>query len=117
LAVGASRGRLVRQLLTESLLLGVLSAFASLVLAWCGIAVLSAVNPATGGSLERFNVSGLTLLGLSLIHLEWRALLFTFGAAILTALLFGLALFGDRETANQFGISGRGYHRPPSFTE
>lgn len=90
LAVGASRGRLVRQLLTESLLLGIFGGFASLALALLGLQLLSAIKP-DGGAIGRIHVTGLTLLGLSSIHLDWRALSFTFLIAVLTAVLFGFA--------------------------
>jgi len=93
LAVGANRGRLVRQLLTESLLLAVLGAVASVALAYVGVRALEAVNPAFGGRL-----SGLALLGLTSIRLDTRALLFTFAIALATGVLFGLipALQGSR---------------------
>jgi putative ABC transport system permease protein len=90
LAVGANRGRLVRQLLTESVVLSAMGAAASLALAWWGVGVLSAINPVAGNPFGR-RVSGLTVLGLSSIRLDSSALLFTFGVALLTGILFGLA--------------------------
>jgi putative ABC transport system permease protein len=90
LAVGARRARLVRQLLTESVLLAVTGAAASLVLAWCGVQALGAINPVAGNPFGR-RLSGLTVLGLSSIRLDSRALLFTFTIALATGILFGLA--------------------------
>ena len=78
LAIGAGRGRLVRQLLTESLVLAACGALASLPLA-----VL------TRDLLWRFRPPDFPLtvdLGL-----DWRVLGFTLGVTLLTGLLFGLA--------------------------
>ena len=76
LAMGAGRGRLVRQLLTESLLLAVMGAAAGLLVAQWGTRALVRL---IGGSIA---------LDLSL---DPRVLGFTAAAAALTALLFGLA--------------------------
>lgn len=89
LAVGAGRRRLVRQLLTESVLLAAVGAGASLLLAYWGVQLLRSINP-VAGNLFGHGVSGLTLVGLSSIRLDGDALLFTFGAALLTGVLFGL---------------------------
>jgi putative ABC transport system permease protein len=88
LAVGASRWRLVRQLLTESGLLALAGALASLAFAYMGIRALEAINPATTG-LGR-GVSGLTLIGFNSIRMDASALVFTFALGLLTGLLFGL---------------------------
>jgi len=90
LAVGANRSRLVRQLLTESLLLAVIGAAASIAVAYLGVRALGSINPISGNPFGR-RLSGLTLLGLGSIHLDARALLFTFAIALATGVLFGLA--------------------------
>jgi len=91
LAVGAKRSRLVRQLLTESLLLALLGGIASVALAYAGVKALAASNPGANDTFTfGHRLSGLTLLGLGSIRLDPRALLFTFGVALLTGLLFGL---------------------------
>ncbi len=79
MALGASRGRLARQLLTESLLLSLAGAALGLVFAKWGSALLVAQF-----SSER---DPLTLD----LTLDWRVLAFTAAIAVLTALLFGVA--------------------------
>jgi len=91
-AIGATKLRMVRHLLTESLLLALLGGGASLVLADAGVFALNLINPVRGHvfTLAR-GLSGLTVLGLNSVHLDARALLFTVGAAFVTGILFGMA--------------------------
>ncbi|MCM3905197.1 MAG: ABC transporter permease [Pyrinomonadaceae bacterium] len=77
-AIGATRGRVVRQLLTESLLLSILGAAAGVLLAFWAIELLISSDPA---NLPR----------VAEIRLDRSVLLFTVGLATLTGLFFGLA--------------------------
>lgn len=90
LALGAGRARLVRLLVTESLVLALLGGAASLVVALGGTRVLSAINPQ-----ETLRVQGLTggvgAVGFEGIRLDTSALLFTFIVTVAVGLLFGLA--------------------------
>jgi predicted permease len=79
LALGASRGRIVRQLLAESLLLAFAGAAVGTILAWWSRDLLLALRP-----------FGNTAVVLSL-PLDVRVLGFTIASAVATALLFGLA--------------------------
>jgi len=84
-AVGASRGRIVRQLLTESMLLGVAGGLAGLVLGGAGVRVLLALSP---GNIPRINDPEHSLGALA--FLDWRILVFLFAISLTTGLLFGL---------------------------
>ena len=96
MALGAGRGALARQLLVESLLLGVLGAGAAVLVAlWAGPAVRALVLPA-GAHLA--------------VPLDWRFLLLTLGLGVLTGVLAGLlpALEGrDTGVADAMRAAGR----------
>ncbi|MFL6276631.1 MAG: ABC transporter permease [Blastocatellia bacterium] len=77
-ALGASRARLVRQLLTESVLLAIVGGGVAVLLAVWGIDLLLAVSPA--GIPRKYE-----------IRLDGTALAFTFTVALITGVLFGLA--------------------------
>jgi putative ABC transport system permease protein len=65
---------------------------ASLVLADLAVNALNVIKPSSGNvfTFDR-RLSGLEILGLNSVHLDSRALLFTFGAALITGIIFGLA--------------------------
>lgn len=87
LAIGASRRRLARQLLTESVLLSALGGIASIALAWWGTRLLATISPER--TLQS-QLGGLGVVNFATVHLDWRALTFAAAAAIATGLLFGL---------------------------
>jgi putative ABC transport system permease protein len=76
-ALGARRSRIIRQLLTESLLLAITGGGLGLLLAMWGVEALVAFSP---GNIPRLNE----------VNVDFRVLAFTFGVALLTGLLFGL---------------------------
>jgi predicted permease len=78
LALGASTSRLVRQLLTESLLLAFIGAMGALALGWATVRGILAIRPPSFTNVGE-------------VHLDGKVLAFTFGVAILTSILFGLA--------------------------
>lgn len=77
-ALGARRGRIVRQLLTESLLLALLGSALGLGFAWIGIKALVAISPRD-------------LISLQSVGLNVSVLLWTLGVSVLTGIIFGLA--------------------------
>ncbi|HEX8774048.1 MAG TPA: ABC transporter permease [Pyrinomonadaceae bacterium] len=76
-ALGASRARLIRQFMTESVMLSVLGGAAGLLLAMWGVELLIAAGP-----------RGIPRLGEA--RLDVRVLGFTLGISVVTGLLFGL---------------------------
>jgi putative ABC transport system permease protein len=77
-ALGASRWRLIRQLLAESLMMSVIGGALGLLLAQWGI---DALGVAAGDAVPRADE----------ISLDLRVLLFTLGVSLVTGILFGLA--------------------------
>ena len=88
-AVGAGRGRLVRQLLSESLMLGVLGGAAGLVVAWWGVRLLAALDPSRALRIQQ--LAGIGAVGFDTIRLDVAAFTVNAGLALLTGLVFGLA--------------------------
>jgi putative ABC transport system permease protein len=80
-AVGAGRLRIIRQLLTESITLGLAGGIFGLILGYIGVRALLAVSP---HDLPRIGEHGAG------IAMDWRVLSFTLGISILTSILFGL---------------------------
>lgn len=79
MAIGATRGRLLRQLLTESVVLAVIGGLLGLLLAIGGISLLKWSMPAT--RIPRLNEVGL----------DGSVVLFTVGISLLTGVIFGLS--------------------------
>jgi putative ABC transport system permease protein len=77
-ALGASRGQIVRQLLTENVLLSLAAGAAGLLLASWGISALLALSP---GNIPRLDT----------VRLDAQVLMFTIAVSLVTGLLFGLA--------------------------
>ena len=102
-AMGAGRWRLIRQLLTESLVLSLVGAGLGLFLALWTKSLIMTFMP---GFLDSFNLN---------TSLDLRVLLFTLGTAVITSLLFGLLpalrvtrlnLAGDLKGKLTLGIPG-----------
>jgi len=77
-ALGASHSRMIRQLLTESILLSAVGGTLGLLLAYCGMKTLLKMLPA---ALPRFGE----------VALDSRVLLFTMALSLVTGVIFGLA--------------------------
>ena len=98
-ALGASRFRIVRQLLTESVLLSVMSGAVGLALSVWLVKLLVAISPPNS---PRF----------SEISINWQVFAFIFGVTILAGLLFGLvpalqsSRFNLNDTLKESGRSG-----------
>ena len=92
-ALGASRARIVRQLLTESVLLATAGGGAGLALGFAGVRALLAASPP---GLPRIGEKG------AAVGVDWRVLAFTLGVSMLTGIVFGLfpALSASRADLN-----------------
>jgi putative ABC transport system permease protein len=98
MALGANPARVLRQLLTESVLLAVAGGLLGLALAAWGIAMLAQFGPANLPRLAEINI-------------DWRVMAFTLTASLATGIIFGLApaLLTVRTDLNSvLKTSGRG---------
>ena len=100
--LGAGRLRLVRQLLTESVLLGLIGGAVGLLFGYGGLKILPAILPPAGGidEIPRINMAGIS----------GTVLAFTISVAILTGIIFGLApafQFSKTNLAESLKESGR----------
>jgi putative ABC transport system permease protein len=108
-AIGAGRGRIIRQLLTESVMLSFAGGALGLLLGTIGIRALLAVNTA---GLPRVGENG------AVVTVDWRVLAFTIALSIATGILFGLipALHASRADLSTTlkegaGRSGSGFRQ------
>src|SRR5262252_9084096 len=108
-ALGAGRGRLLRQLLTESVMLSLAGGALGLALGILGIRALLSINTA-----------GLPLVGIdgSAVGIDWRVVLYTLAVSLGTGVVFGLipALHASRQglvtnLKESAGRSGTGFRQ------
>ena len=108
IALGARRAHIIRQLLTESILLSLTGGVLGLILGYAGVRWLLAINP---GDIPRIGETGAG------VGIDWRVLAFTLVVSLGTGILFGLfpALGASRpdlhstlkESSNRSGTSYR----------
>ena len=82
-SLGAGRGRLVRQLLVESVVLSTLGGGGGLVLAFWGVDLLTGLFPTT--------IANVAIPPLDAVHVDTPVLAFTLGLSLATGIAFGLA--------------------------
>ncbi|MGD0911489.1 MAG: ABC transporter permease, partial [Terracidiphilus sp.] len=93
-ALGAGRARIARELLVESLMLGLLGGAAAMAVAYGGLRLLAAIGPA---DLPR----------MSEVALDARSLLFTLLVSVFSGLFFGsIPVFKYARRANQISLTG-----------
>jgi putative ABC transport system permease protein len=80
-ALGAGRGQIIRQLLTESLALSLVGGLLGLLIGFAGLRLLLSMSPS---DIPRIGENG------SAVTLDLRVLLFTLGISLFTGVLFGL---------------------------
>lgn len=107
-ALGAGRGQIIRQLLTESLALSCTGGLLGLALGFVGVRLLLSLSP---GNIPRIGEDGAS------VTLDANILLFTLGTSLLTGILFGLVpairasrpnlVTGLNENGNHSGMSFR----------
>lgn len=108
IALGARRAHIIRQLLTESILLSLTGGVLGLILGYAGVRWLLAINP---GDIPRIGETGAG------VGIDWRVLAFTLVVSLGTGILFGLfpAIGASRpdlhstlkESSNRSGTSYR----------
>jgi putative ABC transport system permease protein len=80
-AIGASRGRLLRQFAAESVLLSICGGGVGLLIGSLGVHALLSISP---GDIPRIGAGGAS------VGLDWRVLLFTLALSLLVGIVFGI---------------------------
>jgi putative ABC transport system permease protein len=80
-SLGASRAHIIRQLLTESIVLSLTGGILGLILGYAGVRWLLSINP---GNIPRIGETGAG------VGVDWRVLAFTLVISLITGILFGL---------------------------
>ena len=88
--LGASRWRIIKQLLTESLLLSLIGSGIGLLLAFAGVQAFKGLAPGDAARIEQLDMTGVQLPRLEEVQVDPTVMGFTLGVALLTGLLFGL---------------------------
>jgi len=110
-SLGAAKSRIMRQLLTESVLISATGGAVGLLFSVWATAALA-------------NVGGLNIPGLASAGIDWRALLFTLAVCLLTGIFFGLApalhaarfnLFRSLKEGGRTATEGTGHARMRSL--
>ncbi len=102
-ALGASRGRTIRQLLTESLLLACAGGFFGTLVALWSSSLLLKILPG--------NLRAVPFRSLNNITIDFKVLVFTWGITCLTGIIFGLApalIFSKRDVNDSLQEGSRG---------
>jgi putative ABC transport system permease protein len=110
-ALGASRLRLLRQLITESLLLALVGGALGVLLARWGVTLLLHIRPRDNTN-PLFGTAYAHTFNFFTVNLDWRVLGFNFALALLTGLLFGIlpALQSSFINVNAALKEGAGFH-------
>ncbi len=120
LALGAGRRRLLRQLLTESLLLAIAGGAAGLLVAAWGVRLLAALRPALAGAAGGPGALGTSLLDVASARLDSPVLLYSVALSVLTGLVCGTVpallstrpdLTGSLKEGSAAAVVGAGGHR------
>jgi putative ABC transport system permease protein len=102
-ALGAGRGRLIRQVLTESVLLALAAAVAGTTLAFGGVRLLRVLGT---GMARRDLGPSMSLPRLDEVRIDGPVFIFALSVAVLTGVVFGMAPairpFGRREASGRF---------------
>jgi putative ABC transport system permease protein len=97
-ALGAARSRIIRQLLTESVLVSFLAAVPGILIAYWGVVLLKALPHVPSRAFEQISVDGVVLC-------------FALGMALLTGIVFGLApalQVGSQDLHDDLKSGGKG---------
>jgi putative ABC transport system permease protein len=119
-ALGASRLRLLRQLITESLLLALVGGALGVLLARWGVTLLLQIRPRDNTN-PLFGTAYAHTFDFFTVNLDWRVLGFNFALTLLTGLLFGLlpalqSSFVNVNEALKKGDSGTGFQGRRKFS-